>query len=102
GIRGVNEGVNAVAVRQCRDWSCLTDSRKCSIRTVRARGEEIGRSLGAVDKTLASSIGGAPATWDRSIEVIHVEVYASVISPHRCSWVRNMSKEATTSASRPA
>ncbi|KAH9068201.1 hypothetical protein EDB83DRAFT_2222783, partial [Lactarius deliciosus] len=40
-----------------------------------------------VDKTLASSIG-APATWDQPIEVIRVEV-------------RNMSKEATTSANRP-
>ncbi|KAH9009192.1 hypothetical protein EDB84DRAFT_1425723 [Lactarius hengduanensis] len=62
GIRGVDEGVNAVAVRQCtswysrQDWSCSTDSRKRSIRTVRARGEEVGRSLGAVDKILASTI----------------------------------------------
>ncbi|KAH9012693.1 hypothetical protein EDB85DRAFT_1852070, partial [Lactarius pseudohatsudake] len=76
GIRGVDEGVNAVAVRQCtswwsrQDWSCSTDSRERSIRTVRARGEEVGRSLGAVDKILASSIGGAPATWDQPIEVI--------------------------------
>jgi len=58
-----------------------------SIRKV--RGKEEGQSLGAWDKILASSIGGALATWNQPIEVIRVEM-------------QNMSKEATASANRPA
>jgi hypothetical protein len=43
-----------------------------SIRNVRGKGES--DSLGAMDKILASSIGGALATWNQPIEVIRVEV----------------------------
>lgn len=42
------------------------------IRKVRGKGEN--DSLGAMDKILASSIGGALATWNQPIEVIRVEV----------------------------
>ncbi|KAN0125249.1 mitochondrial carrier [Russula decolorans] len=90
GIRGVNKGVNAVAVRQCTNWGSrigLARLAETSIRKV--RGKEEGQSLGALDKILASSIGGAFATWNQPIEVIRVEM-------------QNMSKEATTSANRPA
>ena len=44
-----------------------------SIRKV--RGKEESQSLGALDKILASSIGGALATWNQPIEVIRVEVF---------------------------
>jgi hypothetical protein len=44
-----------------------------SIRNV--RGKEAGQSLGAMDKILASSIGGALAVWNQPIEVIRVEVF---------------------------
>jgi hypothetical protein len=90
GIRGVNKGVNAVAVRQCTNWGSrigLARLAETSIRKV--RGKEEGQSLGALDKILASSIGGAFATWNQPIEVIRVEM-------------QNMSKEATASANRPA
>lgn len=43
-----------------------------SIRKIRGKAES--DSLGAVDKILASSIGGALATWNQPIEVIRVEV----------------------------
>jgi len=90
GIRGVNKGVNAVAVRQCTNWGSrigLARLAETSIRKV--RGKQDGQSLGALDKILASSIGGALATWNQPIEVIRVEM-------------QNMSKEATASANRPA
>ena len=48
-----------------------------SIRKV--RGKQESQSLGAMDKILASSIGGAFATWNQPIEVIRVEVFC------RCS-----------------
>jgi hypothetical protein len=90
GLRGVNKGVNAVAVRQCTNWGSrigLARLAETSIR--RVRGKEEGQSLGAFDKILASSIGGALATWNQPIEVIRVEM-------------QNMSKEAAASANRPA
>ena len=43
-----------------------------SIRKVRGKGEN--DKLGAVDKIIASSIGGALATWNQPIEVVRVEV----------------------------
>jgi hypothetical protein len=39
---------------------------------VRGKGEN--DKLGAMDKILASSIGGALATWNQPIEVVRVEV----------------------------
>lgn len=44
-----------------------------SIRKIRGKGEI--DKLGPLDKILASSIGGALATWNQPIEVIRVEVY---------------------------
>jgi hypothetical protein len=43
-----------------------------TIRKVRGRGET--EKLGAAEKILASSIGGALATWNQPIEVIRIEV----------------------------
>ena len=43
-----------------------------SIRKIRGKGED--GTLGPMDKILASSIGGALATWNQPIEVIRVEV----------------------------
>lgn len=43
-----------------------------SIRKIRGKGE--GENLGALDKIISSSIGGALATWNQPIEVIRVEV----------------------------
>ena len=42
------------------------------IKKVKGKGEN--DKLGALDKILASSIGGALATWNQPIEVIRVEV----------------------------
>lgn len=50
-----------------------------AIRNVRGKGEQ--DKLGAVDKILASSIGGALATWNQPIEVVRVEV-CSLYNPH--------------------
>lgn len=43
-----------------------------SIRSIRGKTKD--EKLGAMDKILASSIGGALATWNQPIEVIRVEV----------------------------
>lgn len=43
-----------------------------SIRKIRGKSET--ENLGALEKILASTIGGALATWNQPIEVIRVEV----------------------------
>ena len=51
------------------------------IRKVRGKTEK--ESLGAADKILASSIGGALATWNQPIEVIRVEACTTLIMKRR-------------------
>ncbi|EGO05171.1 hypothetical protein SERLA73DRAFT_174135 [Serpula lacrymans var. lacrymans S7.3] len=75
GIRGINKGVNAVAVRQCTNWGSrmgFARLAETTIRNIRGKGEN--DKLGAMDKIIASSIGGALATWNQPIEVIRVEM----------------------------
>jgi len=75
GLAGVNKGVNAVAVRQCTNWGSRMGFARLAedvIRKVRGKGE--GDKLGAADKIIASSVGGALATWNQPIEVIRVEM----------------------------
>ncbi|TFK77233.1 mitochondrial carrier [Pluteus cervinus] len=84
GLAGVNKGVNAVAVRQCTNWGSrmgFARLAESSIRKVRGKSET--DSLGALDKVLASSIGGALATWNQPIEVIRVEMQSMAKSPNR-------------------
>lgn len=54
-------------------WCSIGLARLAETSIQRARGKE-GQSLGAFDKILSSSIGGALATWNQPIEVIRVEV----------------------------
>jgi len=75
GIAGINKGVNAVAVRQCTNWGSrmgFARLAESSIRNLRGKGEN--DKIGALDKILASSIGGALATWNQPIEVVRVEM----------------------------
>jgi len=75
GLAGVNKGVNAVAVRQCTNWGSRMGFARLaedSIKKIRGKGEN--EKLGAIDKIVASSIGGALATWNQPIEVIRVEM----------------------------
>ena len=51
------------------------------IRKVRGKAEN--DNLGAIDKILSSSIGGALATWNQPIEVVRVEVWTAVDN-HLC------------------
>jgi hypothetical protein len=75
GLAGVNKGVNAVAVRQCTNWGSRMGFARLAESVIRsARGKAEHENLGAMDKILASSIGGALATWNQPIEVIRVEM----------------------------
>jgi len=75
GIAGINKGVNAVALRQATNWgSRMGFARLAETSLRKARGIAEGDKLGAFDKILASTVGGALATWNQPIEVVRVEV----------------------------
>lgn len=80
GIKGINKGVNAVAVRQATNWGSRMGFARLaegSIRKLKGLSEDA--PLTAADKILSSTIGGALATWNQPIEVVRVEV-----SPRGC------------------
>ncbi|CAG8559942.1 6782_t:CDS:2, partial [Acaulospora colombiana] len=78
GIRGINKGVNAVAVRQCTNWASrfgLTRAGEMLIRRIRD-GEipDYSKPLSPIQKIIASAIGGGLSCWNQPIEVIRVEM----------------------------
>jgi shikimate kinase len=84
GLAGINKGVNAVAVRQATNWgSRMGFARLAESALRKARGINEGEKLGALDKILASTVGGALATWNQPIEVVRVEV-----SQVQCWWFK--------------
>lgn len=80
GLAGINKGVNAVALRQATNWGSRMGFARLAESSLRnLKGIKEGEKLGALDKILASTIGGALATWNQPIEVVRVEV--SLILP---------------------
>jgi len=86
GIRGINKGVNAVAIRQCTNWGSrfgLSRLAEQGIRRLRGKGE--GERLVAGEKILASAVGGGLSAWNQPIEVIRVEMQSMKADPNRPS-----------------
>jgi hypothetical protein len=84
GIKGINKGVNAVAVRQVTNWGSrfgLSRVAENSIRTL--TGKKDGAPLSVAEKILASSIGGGLSAWNQPIEVIRVEMQSKKADPNR-------------------
>lgn len=70
GIRGVNRGVNAVALRQVTGWSSrigISRFAEESIRSITGKSEKEKLQFG--EKILASTIGGALSCWNQPFEV---------------------------------
>ncbi|KAI9820938.1 MAG: Mitochondrial DNA replication protein yhm2 [Phylliscum demangeonii] len=84
GVRGINRGVNAVAIRQMTNWgSRFGLSRLAEQGIRRARGKEDGAKLSAVEKIVASGLGGGLSAWNQPIEVIRVEMQSKTPDPNR-------------------
>jgi len=86
GLAGINKGVNAVALRQMTNWGSrmgFARLAESSIRSMKGKSEK--EPLGALDKILSSTIGGALATWNQPIEVVRVEMQSMLKdkSPNR-------------------
>lgn len=82
GIRGINKGVNAVAVRQCTNWGSrfgLSRIAENVIRNATAKeGDDPNRALTSGQRVLASAIGGGLSCWNQPIEVIRIEMQSQV------------------------
>jgi len=79
GIRGINKGVNAVALRQCTNWGSRMGFARLAEHWIRqVRGKKQGEQLSALDKIASSTIGGALATWNQPIEVVRVEMQSAI------------------------
>ncbi|KAI3631150.1 hypothetical protein MIR68_010640 [Amoeboaphelidium protococcarum] len=89
GIRGINKGVNAVALRQCTNWGSrlgLSRIAENTIRSLRGDSEDeirMKKALTPGQKILASTIGGGLSCWNQPIEVIRVEMQSQVATEGR-------------------
>lgn len=84
GIRGINKGVNAVAIRQMTNWGSrfgLSRLAEDAIKNVTGKGKD--DRLNAVEKIAASTIGGGLSAWNQPIEVIRVEMQSKTSDPNR-------------------
>ncbi|KLJ07147.1 mitochondrial DNA replication protein YHM2 [Blastomyces silverae] len=84
GIRGINKGVNAVAIRQTTNWgSRFGLSRLAESAIRRVTGKEESDKLSGLEKVIASGLGGGLSAWNQPIEVIRVEMQSKTVDPNR-------------------
>lgn len=70
GIRGVNKGVNAVALRQITGWSSRMGVAKAAETPIRKiNGKASTEKLSMGEKIAASTAGGALSCWNQPFEV---------------------------------
>ncbi|BGP45063.1 hypothetical protein JCM10450v2_000880 [Rhodotorula kratochvilovae] len=90
GIRGINKGVNAVALRQMTNWGSRMGFARLTEQWIRTtRGIPEGKKLDTLDRIAASTVGGALGCWNQPIEVVRVEM-------------QSMAKASASEAARPA
>ncbi len=81
GIRGLNRGVSAVALRQMTNWGSRFGISR--VTEVLMKGSDTQRKLSVPEKLMASVIGGALGCWNQPIEVIRVEMQSQIKNPNR-------------------
>ncbi|POR38080.1 Citrate/oxoglutarate carrier protein [Tolypocladium paradoxum] len=84
GIRGINKGVNAVAIRQMTNWGSRFGLSRLAEGWIRsATGKHQSEKLSPWEKILASGLGGGLSAWNQPIEVIRVEMQSKKEDPNR-------------------
>ncbi|KAJ3098243.1 Mitochondrial DNA replication protein yhm2 [Phlyctochytrium bullatum] len=79
GIRGINKGVNAVALRQMTNWGSRFGLSRIAEDAIKNRpGRDKNQKLSGIERVVASSIGGGLSCWNQPIEVIRVEMQSQV------------------------
>jgi hypothetical protein len=70
GIRGVNRGVNAVALRQISGWASRIGIARFAEGHIRSfQSKPVDAKLTIWEKIVASTIGGALSCWNQPFEV---------------------------------
>lgn len=84
GIKGINKGVNAVAIRQMTNWGSRFGLSRLAEQGIRdLTGKKEGEKLSAIEKITASALGGGLSAWNQPIEVIRVEMQSKKEDPNR-------------------
>ncbi|PKS12185.1 hypothetical protein jhhlp_001483 [Lomentospora prolificans] len=84
GLRGINKGVNAVAIRQMTNWGSRFGFSRLAEQSIRKiTGKDEKEKLAAWEKIAASTVGGGLSTWNQPIEVIRVEMQSKTDDPNR-------------------
>lgn len=83
GIRGINKGVNAIAIRQMTNWGSRFGLSRLAEESIRKMTGKQEGSLNAYEKILASAVGGGLSTWNQPIEVIRIEMQSKTVDPNR-------------------
>lgn len=84
GIRGINKGVNAVAIRQMTNWGSRFGFSRLAEESIRSlTGKSESQKLLAWEKIASSVIGGGLSAWNQPIEVIRVEMQSKTNNPNR-------------------
>lgn len=84
GIRGINKGVNAVAIRQMTNWGSRFGFSRLVEESIRSlTGKSESQKLLAWEKIASSVIGGGLSAWNQPIEVIRVEMQSKTNDPNR-------------------
>ncbi|CAR28809.1 hypothetical protein ZYGR_0U01680 [Zygosaccharomyces rouxii] len=84
GIRGINRGVNAVAIRQMTNWGSRFGLARLVEEGMRKfSGKGADDRLSAVEKIGASVVGGGLSAWNQPIEVVRVEMQSRTHDPNR-------------------
>lgn len=84
GVKGINKGVNAVAIRQMTNWGSrfgLSRLAEGWIRSLTGKAEK--EKLTPWEKIIASGLGGGLSAWNQPIEVIRVEMQSKKEDPNR-------------------
>ncbi|GAA5926158.1 uncharacterized protein JCM15063_000201 [Sporobolomyces koalae] len=75
GLRAINKGVNAVALRQVTNWGSRIGIARASEEVIRdLKGYRAEDKLGVGEKVLSSALGGILGCWNHPIEVVRVEM----------------------------
>lgn len=85
GIRGINKGVNAVAIRQMTNWGSRFGLSRLSEEGIRkfTGKTDPSQKLSVWEKILASMVGGGLSAWNQPIEVVRVEMQSKTADPNR-------------------
>ena len=82
GIRGINKGVNAVALRQCTNWASrfgLTRLSETIIRRIRdGEAVDYSKPLSPIQRIFASALGGGLSCWNQVI-ASHFFIYVMIL-----------------------